>query len=154
MTCDRFMTLLDGLDNEAMTMDMVLHARACPSCAREAAALKAALSLYRVPDLASSADLVPRVTALLPFSPAPRRTMSMRNWLAAGFVLVVSLTSVPLMGEFASLKAAYGSGFTFPLSLALGSFVTLYAGVFVMSHLDEFSARLKERGAAQRGRAA
>lgn len=154
MTCDRFRTLMDGLDNEALPMDLAMHARACPSCAREAAAFKAAMSLYRMPDLASSTDIVPRVTALLPFSPAPRRTMSMRNWLAAGLVLVVSLTSVPLMGEFASLKAAYGSGFTFPLSLALGSFVTLYAGVFVMSHLDEFSARLKEHEAAQRGRAA
>jgi hypothetical protein len=135
-------------------MDMILHSRACPSCAREAVALKAAVSLYRMPDLASSADIVPRVAALLPFSPAPRRMVSMRDWLVAGFVIVASVALIPLMGEFNALKAAYGSGFTFPMSLALGSFVTLYAGVFVMSHLDEFSCRLKQRGSAPRRRTA
>ncbi|MBU0929435.1 MAG: hypothetical protein KKA67_16910 [Spirochaetes bacterium] len=152
MTCERYRTLLDGLDNGEMPLEMIVHARSCPSCAREEAALRAAVALYRLPDLSRSADLVPRVSALLPFMTAPRRTVSMRDWLVSGFVILASIVLVPLLGEFRDLKAAYGSGFTFPLSLALGTFVTLYAGAFVMSHLDDFSRRLKRYEAASRHR--
>lgn len=153
MNCRSFRNQLDALDGEDMTIDMLVHARSCPECAAEAAAIKAALSLYRLPDLAGSADVAPRVMALLPFVPAPRRSVSMRDWLLTGFVIVFSMVLVPLLADFRVLKAAYGNAFTVSLSMALGLFITLYAGAFVMSHLDEFSRRLKERE-AQHGRAA
>jgi len=89
----------------------------------------------------------------LPFVPAPRRSVSMGNWLVTGFVIVFSMVLVPLLAEFRALKAVYGNVFTVSLSMALGLFVTLYAGAFIMSHLDEFTRRLKERE-AQHGRAA
>jgi len=154
MNCARFMTMLDALDNDAMPQDMVLHARSCQSCARESAALRAAIGLYRLPDLAGSADIVPRVSAMLPFMPAPRRTVSMRDWIFTGFVIVASIVLVPLLAEFRALKDSYGSGFTLPVFLALGSLVTLYAGMFVMSHLDDFSRRLKDYDAVRHGKAA
>lgn len=153
MNCRSFRNQLDALEDDEMTIDMNVHARSCPECAAEAAALKAAMSLYRLPDLAGSADVVPRVLALLPFVPAPRRSVSMRDWLVTGFVIVFSMVLVPLLAEFRALKAAYGNVFTMSLSMALGLFITLYAGLFVMSHLDEFTRRLKERE-AQHGRAA
>jgi hypothetical protein len=144
MTCDRFRTELDALQDETLTPDALAHLRACPRCAGEAAALKAAVMLYRLPDLAGSADIAPRVMALLPFLPAPRRSVSMRDWLVAGAVILGSIVLVPLLAEFRSLKAAFGSGFSLPVSLALGFVVTLYAGMFVISHLDDFSRRLKD----------
>jgi len=154
MNCDRFINLLDGLENEALPVEMAIHARSCPACAREAAAMKAAVGLYRLPDIASSASIAPRVAALLPFMPQPRRTVSMRDWIITGFVIVSSIVLVPLLAEFRALRAVYGSGFTFPVSLALGFIVTLYAGMFVLSHLDDFSRRLKAYEALRHGRAA
>lgn len=154
MTCQRFLSMLDGLDNDEMPRDMVIHARSCPACAAEEAALRAAIGLYRLPDLLSDANIVPKVTALLPFVPAPRRNVSMRDWLLVGFILMVSIVLVPLLAEFRALKALYGSGFSVTISLALGTIVTVYACMFILSHLDEFSRRLKDRETRLRGRAA
>lgn len=148
MTCDRFLATLDGLDNEPWSVDMAVHARSCRACAGESAALRAAIGLYRLSDLAGSSDITPRVAAMLPFMPAPRRTVSMRDWIVTGFVIVSSIVLVPLLAEFRALKAVYGSGVTLPVFLALGSLVTLYGGLFVMSHLDDFSRRLKAYEAA------
>jgi hypothetical protein len=136
---------LDGLDNEELPVDMAIHLRACPECARQTAALKAAVALYRLSGPAGSVDVSRRVAALLPFMEAPRRSISMRDWLAVGLVIFASVILVPLLAEFRELGAAYGTGFTLPVSLALGVIVTLYAGMFVMSHLDDFSKRLKDR---------
>lgn len=156
MTCERFKYLLDGLDERPIDADgvpyegglppaLAEHARSCPACASEVAALKAALALYRLPDLASSVDLVPRISALIPFIPAPRRVVSMRDWLVGGLALAGSAVLIPLLAGFRELKGAYGSGFTFPLSLIIGLVLTMYAGLFVLSHLDELTRRLRER---------
>lgn len=154
MTCDRFLAALDGLDNEPLPADMASHARGCRSCAGESAALRAAVGLYRLPDLAGSGDIAPRVTALLPFMPAPRRTVSMRDWIITGFVIISSVALVPLLADFRALKAVYGPGFTVPVFVSLGSLVTLYGGLFIMSHLDDFSRRLKTWQIHQHRRAA
>lgn len=179
MTCERFLYLLDGLDeglvdgrdqafgsppsdsprSEGAVADgamglppaMAEHLRSCPACAAEAAAARTAIALYRLPDLASSVDLVPRISALIPFLPAPRRVVSMRDWLVWGAALAGSTVLIPLLGGFRELKGAYGSGFTFPLSLILGLVLTMYAGMFVLSHLDELTRRLRERDAGQGG---
>jgi len=154
MTCERFVAALDALDNEPLPEDLEAHARTCQSCAREAAALRAALGLYRLADVAGSADLVPKVMALLPFVPAPRRVVAMRDWLVAGLVILGSIVLVPLLADFKALKAVYGAAFTLPVSLALGLIITLYAGLFVMSHLDDFGRRLKDFEALRHGRPA
>jgi len=144
MTCDRFLVLLDELDNEALPPEMAAHMHSCHDCKAEAALLANALGLHRMPDAAGSVDLAPRVLASLADTPAPRRSVSMRDWAVAGILMVASMVIVPMMSEFRDLKAAYGDMFTFPLALALGSAVTLYAGIFIMSHLEEFSRRLKD----------
>ena len=154
MTCERFLELLDGLDNEEMPASMAAHVRSCPACARRTSALQAAVTLYRLPDLAGSGNLAPRVLAMLPFVTAPRRSVSMRNWLGAGFVLLASMVMVPLLSEFRVLKGEFGVDFVVPVSIVLGCLVTLYAGLFVMSHLSDFSRRLKVYQGRQAHRAA
>lgn len=154
MTCDRYLELLDGLDNEETPASMAAHIRSCPTCARHTNTLREAMTLYRLPDLAGSGNLAPRVLAMLPFVSTPRRSVSMRNWLGAGFFLLASMVTVPLLSEFRVLRAEFGVGFMLPVSLVLGCLVTLYAGLFVMSHLSDFSRRLKVYQGRQAHRAA
>lgn len=144
MTCDRFRYLLDELDNEALPPEMVAHIRSCHACAGELSALAKALGLYRLPDATGAVDLAPRVLALLPFTPAPRRSLSMREWAVPGVLILASMVIVPMLAEFRDLKTVYGDVFTFPLALVLGCAVTLYAGIFILSHLDDFSRRLRD----------
>jgi hypothetical protein len=144
MTCERFLEQLDGLDNQGLPIDMVVHARTCPACSRELERLGRALSCYRLPDATPMVDLVPRVSALLPYVPAPRRSVSMRDWLLVGLLIVISMVMVPMLGDFRALRAVYGPGFTLPVFLTYGVAITLYAGLFIISHLEDFSKRLHE----------
>jgi hypothetical protein len=143
MTCTQFDALMDALDCPSLTPDMAAHAVSCPSCAAKAAGYAAALALYRLPELESGIDLAPRINALLPFLPAPRRIVSMRDWLAAGVLLIVSMVLVPLLAEFRLLSASYGSGYTVPLALVLGISVSVYAGLFIISHLEQLAKLLQ-----------
>lgn len=154
MTCQRFLSLLDGLDNEAMSIDMIVHVRSCEACSNEYECLRSALSLYQQPGVAESPDLVPGIMAMLPLLSPPRRAVSMRNWIMSGSILVASIIFVPLLSDYRTLKTVYGAGFTLPLALMFGVVVTLYSGLFVMSHLDEFSRRLKGYQSNQETRAA
>lgn len=144
MTCKRFLEQLDGLDNRCLPLDMVVHARTCPDCARQLDILGRAIAVYRMPDELVAVDMVPRVSALLPYVPAPRRVVSMRDWLLVGLLITISMVMVPLLGDFRALRAAYGPGFALPVFLTYGVAITLYAGLFIMSHLDEFSRRLHQ----------
>lgn len=144
MTCQRFLEQLDGLDNRRLPLEMVVHARTCPACARQLEILGRAIAVYRQPDEPIAVDLVPRVSALLPYLPAPRRVVSMRDWLLVGLLIAISMVMVPLLGDFRALRAAYGPGFTLPVFLTYGVAMTLYAGLFIISHLDDFSRRLHQ----------
>ena len=70
----------------------------------------------------------------------------MRDWLAVGFLLMVGMVIVPLLAEFKSLNAVYGTGYIVPFSLVLGLVITLYAGFFIASHIDLFARLLYGRG--------
>jgi hypothetical protein len=155
MNCTEFLDRLDASDGYSLG-DMAkgglfldeeqrLHAAACPACAKAAETVQAALVAYRLPDLVSSVDLVPRVRDLIPFLPAPRRVVSMRNWLLAGFLLLLSLGGLPLTGGYRALSSQYGMGFSLPLMLVLSGALTIYIGLFALSHLDELATRFKLR---------
>jgi len=150
MNCTEFLDRLDasgGYSSDGFSTDMELrlHAASCPACARLAERMQAAVTAYRLPDLVSSVDLVPRVRDLIPFLPAPRRVVSMRNWLLAGFLLILSLGGLPLMGGYRALSYQYGTGFTLPFILVMSGVLSLYVGLFALSHLDELATRFNLR---------
>ncbi|MFH2113720.1 MAG: hypothetical protein ABIJ86_04350 [Spirochaetota bacterium] len=149
MNCTEFLDRLDTYDVMTMDEEQRLHAAACPGCTRAFERVRAAITAYRLPDLVSSVDLVPRVRDLIPFLPAPRRVVSMRHWLLAGFLLLLSLGGLPLMGGYRALSYQYGMGFSLSLILVLSGVLSLYVGLFALSHLDELATRFKLRTVSQ-----
>jgi hypothetical protein len=155
MNCKEYLDRLDeteesslgGLSEGGFPLDeeQRLHAAACPACAKATGRVQAAITAYRLPDLVSSVDLVPRIRDLIPFLPAPRRVVSMRNWLLAGFLLVLSLGGLPMTGGYRALSSQYGMGFSLPLILVMSGVLTIYIGLFALSHLDELVTRFKLR---------
>lgn len=150
MKCTEFLDRLDGSDDFCSTSlsldeEQRLHAATCSGCARAMERVQSALTVYRLPDLVSSVDLVPRFRDLIPFLPVPRRVVSMRNWLFVGFILLLSLGGLPLMGGYRALSYQYGSGFSLPLILVMSGALSLYIGLFALSHLDELATRFKLR---------
>ncbi|GAB1433669.1 hypothetical protein MASR2M29_22950 [Spirochaetota bacterium] len=154
MTCRHFLELLDRMDNIDIQEEMAAHAASCPGCAAELSAVMAGLRLYRLPDVCCSANLVPRIMAMLPLVPAPKRLVSMRNWVLAGLLIMGSVVLVPFMSDFRVLKETFGPAFTIPVSMAFGLIITIYSGIFVISHIDEFGRRLKAYEAVKSGKIA
>lgn len=147
MTCKEFGARLEALEAPQLPTDMAAHASSCLSCAAEAASYLAALKLLRLPDLACSVDLAPRLEALLPFIAAPRRSVAMRDWLFVGLIIFASMIFVPLLAEYEVLSS--GSGYNLSFSIVLGIIMTLYASFFIASHLDIFANILSGRGHAR-----
>lgn len=161
MNCEHFLSMLDKMDQlegQNLPEDMLAHVESCPSCAKELAALKTALALYKLPDLLCSVNLAPSIMSMLAMLPimenSPKRLVSMRNWLLVGFIIIISTLFLPLLPDYRLLKDAYGAAFTLPLFLALGFILSIYTGVFVISHLDELSTKLKELENFRNSRAA
>ena len=145
MNCAEFLDRLDSADGLVLEGDLKFHAATCAGCAKSLEKVQAALIAYQLPELVSSVDLVPRIRDMIPFLPAPRRVVSMRNWLLAGFLLLLSLGGLPLTVGYRSLSNQYGIGFSLPLILVLSATLTLYVGLFALSHLDELATRFKLR---------
>lgn len=146
MTCERFAELLDHVEwSDPLPPPLAAHAAECSRCAALAAAVTASIAEYRqssTPASSSMAGLAGRVMTALPDANAPRRLVSMVGWLAAGAILLVSMVLVPLLAGFRALTNGLGSNFTLPLALVLGSAMTIYAVMFVFSHMEELARRL------------
>jgi len=68
---------------------------------------------------------------------------SLKGWIIAGIILLLSLTTVFFGKDFASIVTDQGSSFLLPLGIITGIVITGYGALFIGSHLKEFSERFK-----------
>jgi len=68
---------------------------------------------------------------------------SVRGWIFAGIILLLSLTTVFFGQDFTSIALDEGSSFLLPLGIITGVVITGYGALFIGSHLKEFSERFK-----------
>ncbi len=141
MTCEQFNRELDAMDNGDPSPAMNRHVLECAACGRLYSSMRSALAVYRLPLALCSRDLGPRIAAMLPFMQKPKRVMALRNWLAAGLVLMVSVAFIPFLEAFKMLNDVYGNGFLIPLGIVTGIAVSLYLIIFIATHVEDFSRR-------------
>jgi hypothetical protein len=67
--------------------------------------------------------------------------VSTRGWVIAGFIVLISLSTLFFGGEFTSLVLGWGSSFLLPLGITIGIVITSYGALFIGSHLKELSER-------------
>ena len=68
---------------------------------------------------------------------------SVKGWVIAGIVLLISLATVFLGQDFISIALEQGSSFLLPLGIITGIVISGYGALFIGSHLKEFSHRFK-----------
>ncbi|MCL1927793.1 MAG: peptidoglycan-binding protein [Treponema sp.] len=68
---------------------------------------------------------------------------SVKGWVIAGIVLLLSLATVFFGQDFTSIALDEGSSFLLPLGIITGIVITGYGALFIGSHLKEFSERFK-----------
>jgi hypothetical protein len=130
----------------ALPFSLRLHLFFCPTCAGEARRMGAALEALRSAPLPAAPDFVGSVMGavrLLPaHEPAP---VSYRDWIIVGSIILGAITLSPLSSSLGWIKRAFGSGFLLPLNLVLGLLIAGYCALFIGTHMDEISEKMKLR---------
>jgi hypothetical protein len=157
MRHEKALRLLDELDaEEAPGFFLGLHLARCPSCARQARLIDAAIRAYRVePERTertreSGEALETRIMATVRLTPPPRLDFAVRDWLFPAAAMLLSICLVSVAADRGYIESLLGSGSALCLSLVLGLAFTGYSALFIGSHLGELRSFLQKRGMMSR----
>jgi hypothetical protein len=127
-------------------LGLLFHLWRCPVCAAEARRLEGAIAVLRAARRAAAPDFSAAVMGALRREPAlGQATVSLRDWMLVGALILLAAAALPFGDAFVWLRASLGPELLLPLSLTFGLGLTVYCLVFILSHLDEFEVRFKLR---------
>jgi len=67
--------------------------------------------------------------------------LSLRGWVIAGLIMLISLASIFLGFDFNTIAHNAGISFMIPIGIIVGIFLTSYGALFIVSHMKELSRR-------------
>ena len=133
-----------------------LHLLVCPDCAQEVERFEVCRDMlqddfiYPSPDFeasvmsmmiaeeaANAAEIAEAMNAEVPGG------FSIRGWIIAGIVMLVSLTTVFFGLAFNKVVLIAGMAFTIPIGITIGIALTSYGALFIGSHLKTLSDRFR-----------
>jgi hypothetical protein len=85
----------------------------------------------------SKADEV--LAAHIPALRIPPEILPIRDWIVTGVIVIAALTTSFFGMDFSSLVQDFGSAFTIPLAITIGTVITVYIAIFIAKHLKELS---------------
>ena len=151
MSCKKIMDrVYEHEDLSALGQARVgLHLFTCPDCAQKAGRLELCAEVLRKDFLPPSPKLEDTVMLAIAEEEgafdakealAPGG-FSLGGWVAAGLVLLVSLTTVFFGMEFNNIALAAGMSFMIPIGITVGIVLTCYGALLIGSHLKKLSER-------------
>lgn len=118
-----------------------------PSCRREIKMLKKQFesmkndSLFKM-DIDLSEEVMRKIYKLeLEYE----HTVSSLKWIFVGFVILSSIVLVPFSNSLIWLKTQFGSSLEVPMSLVMGVVFTIYASLYIATHLEELKKNIEQR---------
>jgi len=150
MGCERILgKVYEGEDSLSDRLQVGLHLFVCPECAEKAVRFELCKKVLREDFPPKSIGLEDSVMAALALEEetlearegAPAGGFSIRGWVLAGLVMLVSLTTVFLGMEFKNVALAAGMSFMLPIGITVGIVLTVYGALFIGSHLKKLSER-------------
>jgi hypothetical protein len=125
-----------------------MHLLVCPDCAQEVERFEVCRDIlhndfmYPAPDLEDSImSMISAEEAVNTAETAEARDaeviggFSIRGWIIAGIVMLVSLATVFFGLEFNKVAHIAGMAFTIPIGITIGIALTSYGALFIGSHL-------------------
>ena len=120
-----------------------LHLLVCPDCAQEVERFEVCRDmlqddfLFLAPDdeTVNTAEALETIDAEIPGG------FSIRGWIIAGIVMLVSLATVFFGLEFNKIALIAGMAFTIPIGITIGIALTSYGALFIGSHLKDLAER-------------
>jgi len=127
-----------------------LHLLVCPDCAQEVERFEVCRDIYYHDFLFPAPDLEDAVMSMISaeeeeIAEAMNAEIiggfSIRGWIIAGIVMLISLATVFFGLEFNKVALIAGMAFTIPIGITIGIALTSYGALFIGSHLKTLSDR-------------
>jgi hypothetical protein len=131
-----------------------LHLLVCPDCAQEVERFEVCRDILNNDFLSPASDLEDAVMSMISAEEAANTAeiaeasetevpggFSIRGWIIAGIVMLVSLATVFFGLEFNKVALIAGMAFTIPIGITIGIALTSYGALFIGSHLKTLSDR-------------
>jgi len=127
-----------------------LHLMVCPDCAQEVERFEVCRDMLQDDFLYPAPDLEDAVTSMISadeeeiaeaLNAEVPGGFSIRGWIIAGIVMLVSLATVFFGMEFNKVALIAGMAFTIPIGITIGIALTSYGALFIGSHLKDLSER-------------
>ncbi len=140
MKCDKAMSMFLELDNNAVVpLRLRAHMLFCPRCRAEINTLAEELLVLRHlspfdPGIDIAAEVMEAISKL---SPVPEHTISNLKWISVGSIILMSLFLISFSKSQQWLTARFGGHLMIPLSVVMGLAMSLYAILFISTHLEE-----------------
>ncbi|WP_455382056.1 hypothetical protein [Salinispira pacifica] len=144
MTCSEALSRYFDLDREEEpTGELAAHLRTCSSCAPLVSRMEAAQKAAAVqPSFLQSARFTDLVMARIQSEAGavPNRETAEEGallpWIVAGVIILAAIPLSSFSDSLSWLSAIFGTQLDFPLHLVLGLAFTVYALLFIGSHLQ------------------
>jgi hypothetical protein len=124
-----------------------LHLLVCPDCTQAVERFEVCKDILHSESLSPSASMEDTVMAMIAAEEEETKAaeisggFSVRGWIIAGLVMLVSLVTVFFSMDFNTVALAAGTSFLIPIGITIGIVLTCYGALFIGSHLKEFTER-------------
>ena len=127
-----------------------LHLMVCPDCAQEVERFEVCRDILHNDFMFPEPDLEDSVMAMIIDNEETESCeaevpggFSIRGWIIAGIVMLISLATVFFGLEFNKVALIAGMAFTIPIGITIGIALTSYGALFIGSHLKDLTERFR-----------
>lgn len=144
MKCDDALNYLyyaDGQPDLLTRIRVSAHLFLCPSCMAHAEALEKAAMLDFLPPPSNTADLVMKLIEKEETAESPDGIFvpSIRGWVIAGLVVLLSLSTAYFGINFLNTQDRNALSFMIPMGITVGAVITAYGALFIGGNLSEIT---------------
>ncbi len=143
MKCEKVMDRYFQLDvDDGVPMSIRIHMLMCPGCRKEVQFIeKQLVSLEGDFPYIMEHDAADTVMQLVRMSSVQyRKEVSSFNWILSGFIIFSGILLLPFNKSLSWLNDYYGGQLLFPLHVVMGILISIYAVLYVGTHLEELKA--------------
>jgi hypothetical protein len=152
MSCAKILDLVYEQEDMSLfnRIRVGLHLLVCPNCAQEVERFEVCRDILQNDFMYPAPDLEDSIMSMINAGEEEAAEameaevsggFSIRGWIIAGIVMLVSLATVFFGLEFNKVALIAGMAFTIPIGITIGLALTIYGALFIGSHLKDLSER-------------
>lgn len=148
MKCDSAMQKFLELDNGASIPFLVrLHTLRCRKCRLEIREMRIRLAVFEYhPPYEAKRDASDEIMrTIIANEKLYSSGMSFKKWIAVGLVILLSRFAITFSDTLAWLQNQFGSSLDIPLNIVLGLAMSIYAVLFIGTHMDDIKKMIPDR---------